>query len=140
MPTIEAFAENLFRSALGVGDADTVQIALQAGVNPNSLMGWDRITPLQLVVGKNNIKLTRILLCAGADVNAPPTGDSGLTSSDNIELIWMLLDAGADVNAPSRHGGTTALREAVRWKILWWFRSYWTPVQMSLLRQLVIGN
>jgi len=45
MPTIEAFAENLFRSALRVKDTDTVQIALQAGVNPNSPMGWDRITP-----------------------------------------------------------------------------------------------
>jgi hypothetical protein len=62
MPTIEAFAENLFRSALRVKDTDTVQIALQAGVNPNSLMGWDRITPLQLVVEDDNIELARILL------------------------------------------------------------------------------
>ena len=118
--TIEAFASNLLPSALRLRNALFTRILLDAGVNPNSPIGYQNIIPLQYAAQFGDIELVRILLNAGADVNAPPT-DSILLSrhtalqaaakNGNIELVQILLDAGADINAsPSKYVGRTALR------------------------------
>ena len=115
-PTVEALAEKLLLAAIQSEHQFMAQTCLEAGADPNSqLLGR---TALQYVAGKANIKITRSLLDAGADVNAPPA-DNGRTalqaaaSSGNLELVQVLLNAGADVNAPpADNDGRTALQAA----------------------------
>lgn len=61
----------------------------------------------------------RFLLDRGADVNAPPARDRGITAlqgaaaSGNIEAVLLLLEHGADVDAPgAAKQGRTALEAA----------------------------
>ena len=60
---------------------------------------------VQMMIG--NVELVKMLLDAGADVNAPPaksyrakTALQAAAERGNVELVRMLLDAGANVNAP----------------------------------------
>lgn len=116
-PTVEALAEKLLLAAIQSEHQFMAQTCLEAGADPNSqLLGR---TALQYVAGKANIKITRSLLDAGADVNAPPADNDGRTAlqaaaySGNLELVQVLLDAGADVNASAaKHAGATSLQAA----------------------------
>ena len=60
---------------------------------------------VQMMIG--NVELVKMLLNAGADVDAPPaksyrakTALQAAAERGNVELVGMLLDAGANVNAP----------------------------------------
>lgn len=125
--TIEALASNLLPSALRLKNVPFTRIILRAGVNPNSPMGYRNTSPLQYIAKHGDIELVRILLDAGADVNAPPTGSveqdmhtalQAAAKSGNLELVQILLDVGADVNAPATikdgctNHGYTALQAA----------------------------
>jgi ankyrin repeat protein len=120
--TIEALASNLLPSALRLKNARFTRILLDARVDPNSPMGYHRIAPLQYITKHGDIELVRMLLDAGADVNAPPTGSDGqdgdtalqaAAKNGSVELIEILLDAGADINAPPpQEWGRTALQAA----------------------------
>ena len=126
--TIEALASNLLPGALRLKNVPFTRIILRAGVNPNSPIGYQNTTPLQYIARLGDIELVRILLDAGADVNAPPTGSVGqdkhtalqaAAKGGNLELVQILLDAGADVNAPPEttnltctNHGYTALQAA----------------------------
>jgi ankyrin repeat protein len=118
-PTMEAFASNLLPAAIRQKDETLVSTLLDVGVNPNSPMGYGRKLPLVLAVELGNSNITKILLKAGADVNAPPADGGGRTALQaavkeaNIELVKILLDAEADVNAPPPNlHGSTALQAA----------------------------
>jgi ankyrin repeat protein len=76
-------------------------------------------TPLQAVVRKENITMTRMLLSAGAHLDARPKGTYGHTALQisamvgNERIIEILLRKGADVNAPAGvYRGRTALQAA----------------------------
>lgn len=73
-------------------------------------------TPLQLAVSNNNSILVRLLLLAGADVDARQYGDTPLQIAawnDNVALVRLLLRNGAHVNTAAReNGGRTALQSA----------------------------
>jgi ankyrin repeat protein len=62
-------------------------------------------TAFQAAAENDNLELCRILLNAGADVNATPADKDGRTllqaaaENDNLKLCRILLNAGADVNA-----------------------------------------
>ena len=114
-PGSEAFAENLFSAAIESGDARTVEVLLQKGLNPNDLMctvNGRNFTPIERSSNLRNIEITRLLLRAKADVNKTFKGWSGdhgaircaigrrsrtVQSHLPLELVRMLLDAGGKV-------------------------------------------
>ncbi|KAF4234681.1 hypothetical protein CNMCM8980_003802 [Aspergillus fumigatiaffinis] len=85
---------------------------------------WDSanlavFTPLQAVVSKENITMTRMLLRAGAHIDERPEGKYGHTALQisamvgNKRITEILLRKGADVNAPAGvYRGRTALQAA----------------------------
>jgi ankyrin repeat protein len=118
-PTMELFASNLLPAAICQKDETLVSILLDVGVNPNSPMGYNLKLPLVLAVELGNSNITKILLDAGAHVNAPPYDNDGRTAlqaaagTASIELVKVLLEARADVNAPpAGNHGRTALQVA----------------------------
>ena len=118
MPTISAFARSIFESAIRIEDAEVVRILLAFGVDPNPPTRMDGRTPLQLAVGRENIRLFEILLNAGADVNALSTGMGGESALHiavwcSIEMVEQLLSKGAHVDLPGCiHRSRTALQAA----------------------------
>lgn len=82
---------------------------------------WEPRTPTQLAAGCNRLKLVKMLLDRGADINEAPGYRFGRTAlqaatcseSPDMELVQFLLERGADINAkPAVHGGITALQGA----------------------------
>ncbi|KUL89893.1 hypothetical protein ZTR_02763 [Talaromyces verruculosus] len=118
---------------------ETVQVLLEEGadVNPSARIfpikalkeefmdEWDSIialTPLQAAVRAENITMTRMLLSAGAHVDARPKGKYGHTALQiaamvgNQRLVRILLLKDADIDAPASvlTGGLTALQAAAQ--------------------------
>ncbi|RYP16731.1 hypothetical protein DL765_004967 [Monosporascus sp. GIB2] len=76
-------------------------------------------TPLQRAVENDSIVLVRLLIHAGAEVNAPAYYDSGVTALQaaairgNLDMATLLIMQKADVNAPAaKWWGRTALEAA----------------------------
>ncbi|KAK0649333.1 hypothetical protein B0T16DRAFT_409853 [Cercophora newfieldiana] len=99
-------------------DPETVQLLLQSGANP-SLENAVGPTPLTTAIQRGHIDVVRVLLAAGADVNARG-GNSGrfplhsaASSVDAADMVGLLLAHGAEVNAVTG-AGSTALHLAVR--------------------------
>jgi ankyrin repeat protein/HEAT repeat protein len=73
---------------------------LKQGADPNSVRSGGR-TALQLAASKGHVKVMRLLIDHGADVNARASGDPRFTplaeaaASREPEAVKMLLDAGA---------------------------------------------
>ncbi|KAF3395004.1 Ankyrin-1 [Talaromyces pinophilus] len=119
---------------------ETVQVLLEEGadVNPSVRIfpitalkaefldpEWDSpiaLTPLQAAVRAENITMTRMLLSAGAHVDARPKGKYGHTALQiaamvgNQRLVRILLLKDADIDAPASvlPGGLTALQAAAQ--------------------------
>jgi len=119
LPTINAFARSIFESALRIRDAEVVQILLAFGVDPSPPTRMNGRTPLQLAVVRHDIRLAKILLDAGADINALSTGRLGQSALHTAvgrsdEIVELLLDRGAFINILGRiHCSRTALQLAV---------------------------
>lgn len=98
----------LLRAARG-GDSNGAVEWLRDGANVNARDEHDLATPLMLAVDAGNLSLCRLLIAAGADVNAIALrGDSALTravrrapSAPSDRIVHLLLERGADAN---RHG------------------------------------
>ncbi|KAB0793743.1 hypothetical protein PPYR_13363 [Photinus pyralis] len=73
-------------------------------------------TPLHLTVRLNDLNLTRLLLIAGADINAK--NNAGIAPlhmaiyKSNVEMVKLLLEHGANVDAQTNRGNSP-LHEAV---------------------------
>ena len=110
IPTVNAFAENTFNSAVRVGCVELVQMFLHMGADVNSVRytihGTQRRPPLLAAVERENVELVRILLNAGADANSREPhekneGDTALIAAlekNNVCLVETLLQSGADAN------------------------------------------
>ncbi|KAF8543317.1 ankyrin repeat-containing domain protein [Trichophaea hybrida] len=145
------------QAATNQGKIELVQILIDAGADANAPTDYNESTTLQTTMERNNIKpvqilldaaateqgsveLVRILLDAGADVNAPASEYYGRTALQAVmalsspKLAQILLDAGADVNAPAPlRKRITALQFLAIWALL---SGFLRMVRMSMLHQL----
>jgi ankyrin repeat protein len=142
MPTIDAFVEGIFSSAIGAGNVVVVRIMLQGGLNPDILItrrydgGFNRYTPLQLAALERNYELAELLLDFGADIHAlkdvegpyhnpkspaiygfvyPKFTQTPLqlaAHSSSVEITRMLIGRRAAVNVPDTCG-PSALQNSI---------------------------
>ncbi len=96
--------------AIRNGDASGLSTLLL--VNPELVGARDPrgFTPLVLATYLNNLPAAKVLVDAGADLNATDgMGNTALMGScfkGNTEVIRYLIEAGADVNIVAGNGGT----------------------------------
>lgn len=93
------------------GQADVIRLCLIAGVDPDGPASG--MTPLILASSFGNIEAAKVLVLAGANVNArDETGSTAILRAagrcEATELIELLIKAKADVNAQPK-GGITPL-------------------------------
>jgi serine/threonine-protein phosphatase 6 regulatory ankyrin repeat subunit B len=113
---------------------ESLSVLLDAGADVNTPC-WFGLSPLMLAVtGQwSDIEVVRLLIEAGADVNArrdsytvlmysvisnwkgPPSSGAPTFYTQTPEIVKLLIDGGADVNAQSKDGWT-ALMVAARWR------------------------
>jgi ankyrin repeat protein len=109
---------------------EIVRALLAAGADMNALAPsvWENgdRTPIQAAAEASNLRLLRLLIDSGADVNAPAMDLYGKTAlqaemqsedgvgDETLEVVQLLLKAGADVNVSAVCPyGWTVLQEAV---------------------------
>ncbi|KAI1354774.1 hypothetical protein F5Y01DRAFT_329456 [Xylaria sp. FL0043] len=115
--------------------AESIQMAIDAGVNVNTYSGRGhyknsilQYTPLQAAAISGTLVLVKNLVQKGAEINLPARGGCGKTALQaacsrqyvsreghrtKTEIIKFLIDSGADVNAPAAEiWGKTALQAA----------------------------
>ncbi|MCA9189727.1 MAG: ankyrin repeat domain-containing protein, partial [Planctomycetales bacterium] len=126
---------NAFFFAVREGHIDTTKRLLAAGCDVNQIMATDRgflfgrgklqMTPLLMAIENGHFELAEVLLDAGADPNAHPTGYTALHAItwvrkpirgdgdpppqgsgkyDSLEMVRMLVATGADINARLERG------------------------------------
>lgn len=106
---------------------DIIEELLAIGANARvtlrpSLWTWGSLTqstPLLLAIESDNLRLVRMLILAGADVNATATATVRrtplqlATETGSKSMIDLLIDFGADVHSPcATRGGATPLQIA----------------------------
>ena len=101
--------ELLFNASSG-GDPAGVEAALRKGANLNARRGVFRETPLRAASRSGHVEVVRVLLDAGADIQARnSTGGTALHSASlagHLEVVRELVRKGADISAKSRYGNT----------------------------------
>ena len=112
---------SFFESAALEPDAgpEVIQLLLKKGASVNWTSGGT--TALQSVAKHHRTDMVKVLLNAGANVNAPAephaydrTALQHATELGNLEMVKLLLSHGAEVNAPAtRYSGITALQGAM---------------------------
>jgi ankyrin repeat protein len=102
--------------AIKANDVEKVKQLIEAGVDiedvgdyyENRLInGW---TPLQWAVWEGHIKIVKLLIKAGADINSQGSDDidrhTALHCASDLPIVKLLIKAGADVSIKDLHGET----------------------------------
>lgn len=121
-----------------------------AYVPPFSMWNFTRRNALQSAVASGNQECIKLLLDAGADVNAKPSYWGGATALQLAAILghvgianWLISDYGADVNAAgAKMHGRTALEGAAeygRLDMIHLLQHYGCTVTGSGRRQLING-
>lgn len=118
-----AFTPEAFLTAARTGDVESVELFLDAGMDPNAANSYGSTA---LVEASRNGKLDviRLLIERKADLDrVPPEGEPAIAEAvqhDQVEAIKLLAASGADVNRTgnSGQGGTPLSRAASlkRWE------------------------
>ena len=100
-----AGAEDLF-TAVEAGKAETVKALITANPKIVGAQDFSGMTPLVRAAQVNKIELVKLLIEAGADVNAKGriTALTKAAEGGHLEVVRLLLNHGAEVN-PSRPDG-----------------------------------
>jgi uncharacterized protein len=107
---VNEFKQSALTYAVRTNRTAIVALLLKAGADPN-LRGYDKDIVLRDAAAPYiDLKITKLLIAHGADVNAATNG--GHTALQvaayrgNLAVARLLLDAGADINAANcYHGG-----------------------------------
>ncbi|AWO96308.1 putative B-cell lymphoma 3 protein [Scophthalmus maximus] len=98
--------------------SECLSVVLSLSSSPMCLeiRNYEGLSPLHLAVLRGHKDLTRMLLDAGADINAMDikSGQSPLmhaVESNNADMVHFLIESGCDVNSQS-YSGNTALHGA----------------------------
>lgn len=87
------------------GQAEVVRILLDAGADPNTCSGYDRIPPIVEAARSGDIATVVLLLNKGADVNGrEKTGNCALhwaVAGHHNHIVALLLQHGAEPDNPS---------------------------------------
>lgn len=104
-----------FIGAAERGRLAVVQALLHRGAAPTAAKSGTGDTALHRAAAKAPTEIARLLLGAGAEVDAPNVhGGTALMASPSTAVSALLLGAGADPNAVRRDTGWTALCFAAR--------------------------
>ncbi|KLJ12926.1 hypothetical protein EMPG_12117 [Blastomyces silverae] len=114
LPTRKDHDQNLF-DAITSNDAAAVAREIAAGANPNC--SADFYGRALAAAFKLDVKISRLLIEAGANLNPPSWNYSPLIvtclwSGDEVQYVQLLLDHGADVDGPAEHRGGPLLGAA----------------------------
>lgn len=119
IPTVHACAANFLQSALRLGDADFLELLIDSGIDISPLKDVHGGRHLVYAACQGDMRITRILLKNGANVNLSPTpyqltALQAATKKGHAHIVQVLLKAGANVDAVSGSKRcNTALSEAV---------------------------
>ncbi|EEE53664.1 hypothetical protein OsJ_36988 [Oryza sativa Japonica Group] len=86
------------------GYESTVKILLEHQADPNKVMPSSQATPLSAALFTTSLPCVKLLIQAGADVNATNNPLARAAGSGLTEAIKLLLKAGANPNCPDTHG------------------------------------
>lgn len=89
------------------GKLKSIDYLLFQGINPNQIRQWDNYTPLYCAVRAGDLKVTELLLKAGADTSILLEETSVLheaAKSGNLELFKKLFESNKDVNFSTKNG------------------------------------
>uniref|UniRef100_A0A0E0FEQ8 Small-subunit processome Utp12 domain-containing protein n=1 Tax=Oryza meridionalis TaxID=40149 RepID=A0A0E0FEQ8_9ORYZ len=86
------------------GYESTVKILLEHQADPNKVMPSSQATPLSAALFATSLPCVKLLIQAGADVNATNNPLARAAGSGLTEAIKLLLKAGANPNCPDTHG------------------------------------
>ena len=96
------------KEATKIGNHHTIQALIQEGVDVNGC--YKNLTPLMWAVEYRRPYIARLLIGAGADVNAQDRTDKTAllkaVEDKHLGLVRILLNAGADPNMADRQGCT----------------------------------
>ncbi len=102
--------------AVSMGAHDTVKLLLEAGFDVNVRHSYGNTTPLIIAAMENRPKTARVLLDAGADMNATAAdGSTALIFAAELQepdVTDILLQYGADTDIANESGWTALLAAA----------------------------
>ncbi|KAF4626393.1 hypothetical protein G7Y89_g11764 [Cudoniella acicularis] len=119
LPTIEAFAEGIFSSALDAVDRKMVKLFLDLGMSADiiipdeSNIEWKYSTALQFAIQTESLGLVELLLNSGASVDLipkrgrranPQTPLQIAARNRDMEIAQLLIDRGATVDGFNKWG------------------------------------
>ena len=100
-------------TAAALGRRGVVELLLKHGANPNAANTPTGGTALHQVAFSGDVAVARVLVAAGADVNAQTTNRAGryaplhdAAMNGNTDMVEFLLVKGAEVDPRSRRGET----------------------------------
>jgi ankyrin repeat protein len=103
----DEYTHTALAKAVNENRPQVVELLLQAGADPNlRLYGGDFALRWAAIRGID-LRITKLLLAHGADVNADKHGGTALhvaAYNGRVDVAKLLLEAGADANGP--HDGT----------------------------------
>ena len=103
--------EEILRTLENKEEVKLSDIKGSSNLNFGDKFGW---TPLDLAVKNNNIKMVKLLIKEGADVNMSEVTPLHYAVEDNnIKIVKFLIKEGANINAIARHIRDTPLHRAV---------------------------
>jgi len=122
-PSREALRIALFEQSWRDSSSAMVQALIAAGADLEARDDYDHMTPLMVAANSGAGRNAKLLIAAGANVNAEPArglvyqGANALSLAcfrGYSEIVQLLIWAGADVNARSGGGSTPLMTAASR--------------------------